>query len=242
MEFSKPQQFKARLEESISLTDSFLHLKFELIEPHRMPFIAGQYVSVKVDQSGNRRSYSIVSRSDIDHGFELLVDTKPQGLGSKFFQQLQPGNEIEFLGPLGRFVVADDPDSVSKETELALVATGSGLAPLYSMLQDLLQVKQDPRPITLYWGVRYVSDLFWTDDLEDLMEAFPNFKFHPVVSRPVPEWILCSGRVTNCLQVHDIPMTAGYYLCGNAQMIQDVQALLQMRAIPAERIHHEKFY
>jgi len=35
---------------------------------------------------------------------------------------------------------------------------------------------------------------------------------------------------------------AGYYLCGNKQMIDDVQKFLLQKGVSNDRIHHEKFY
>lgn len=237
-DIQKPQQFLARLEDFRQLNEKFIHLSFELVEPHRISFQAGQYVSVKVDEQGTRRSYSIVSRPDIEHGFELLVDISPDGIGSQFLQNLELGDEVNALAPLGQFVVPQD----GGETALIFVATGSGIAPLYSMLLDQLQVKQDSRPMVLYWGMRYAKHLFWMDELQELAESFDNFSFYPVLSKPSPEWELSKGHVTDLVKVHDLPEGAGYYLCGNAAMIEDVKQVLQEKQVAPERIHHEKFY
>ena len=122
------------------------------------------------------------------------------------------------------------------------MATGSCIAPFHSMVLHLLHEKQDTREITLYWGLRYAQDLFWQNDFQDLAEAFPNFKFHPVLSKAPDVWPLCRGRVTDCLSVHGAPATTGYYLCGNDHMVKDAITLLQQAGVPVEHIHHEKFY
>lgn len=233
-----PQKFTAKLEEKLVLNEKYIQFSFELVEPHLMEFEAGQYVSIQVDEAGTRRSYSICSRPDIDHGFELLIDIEPQGVGIKYLQSLEFGQEISLLGPMGEFTLVDDPS----EKALVLVATGSGIAPFHSMILELLQAKQDPRPIILYWGLRYDQNLFWQDEFEQLAEAFPNFKFHPVLSKPSERWVLCSGRVTDCLSVHDMIEDAGYYLCGGKAMIEDTIKLLQSQGIEEKKIHHEKFY
>src|SRR5690606_28448211 len=135
-------------------------------------------------------------------------------------------SEVRGLGPLGRFVIPPISDvNIDQNKEIVLIGTGSGVAPLYAMVCDQLQVQQTTAPITLFWGMRHANQMFWQDKLMDLSKNFPNFKFHPVISRPMDGWILCSGRVTDCLRVHEIPITADYYLCGNNQMISDVQAL-----------------
>ncbi len=167
-----------------------------------------------------------------------MLDVTPQGKGVTYLQNLKMGNEIEFMGPMGRFVIEDD----APEQALALVGTGSGIAPLYSMVTDQLKNKGDKREITLYWGLRYAKHLVWQDEFLRWSKAFPNFKFHPTLSRAENEWSLCRGRVTDCLQVHDLPENAGYYLCGGKAMIDDVKKVLTERGVDKKQIHHEKFF
>jgi ferredoxin-NADP reductase len=233
-----PQLFTAKLSDTRVHNPKFTHYFFELLEPNEFHFEAGQYVSLQVAERGDRRSYSVCSSPVLTHKFELLVDITPGGLGSQYMQSLQFGAEVKMLGPLGTFTVSNDP----AETELVFIATGSGITPFRGMLLDQLQTKQDTRPITLYWGLRHEHEMFWQDEFMELSAQFPNFKFHPVISQPSNEWPLCRGRVTNCLSVHDIPSTGGYYLCGNAAMIKDTTALLAERGITPEHIHFEKFY
>lgn len=231
-----PQLCIAKLEDKRQLNQKFIQLDFELQTPHELNFLAGQYVSIQVSERGDRRSYSISSSPVIKHGFELLVDTTPMGLGSTFLLNLKFGDEIKILAPMGRFVLDDS------EAAFTFVATGSGMAPYHSMLLDLLQNRHDTRPMILYWGLRHAEDMVYQDEFQQLATAFPNFKFHPVLSQSPQEWPLCRGRVTDCLAVHDLVPSSGYYLCGNEKMVLEMQGLLQQRGIAPERIHHEKFY
>lgn len=239
MNLPRPQQMTARLEDKIVHNPKFIQYTFELLEPHRMEFAAGQYVSVKVDEQGHRRSYSICSTPDVQHGFELLIDMAPQGVGVKYLEGLQFGAEVSVLGPLGVFTMVDNPE----EKSVVYIATGSGIAPIRSMILDQLQVKQDKRPIKLYWGLRHETDMFWLLEFYELSQSFPNFSFHPVLSKPeTEEWTLCKGRVTDCLVNHPDLENAGYYICGNERMLADVIALLEKKGINQSHIHHEKFY
>ncbi len=231
-----PKQVTAKLSEKTQYTDKFFGFEFELTHPHVMTFEAGQYVSIQVAPTGERRSYSICSTPAIDHSFELLVDISPNGLGANFLKNLKIGDEVNVLGPLGHFTL-----SQSGESAIALVATGSGIAPLRSMILDLLQNKGDTRQITLYWGLRYAADMFWLEDLEDLAEKFSNFHFYPTLSQPAPEWTLSSGRVTDLLQVHKFTPKTGFYLCGNAPMMKDATNLLLAKGVESSYIHQESF-
>jgi ferredoxin-NADP reductase len=206
--------------------------------------MAGQYISIKVSPEGHRRSYSLCHNPSIDHGFELLIDFAPDGVGSRYLRSLAFGDTIDLLGPLGRFTVSE----AATETELVFIATGSGVAPYRSMILDLLQNKQDQRKITLLWGMRHAAELFWQDEFQQLVRSFPQFTFHPVISQAPAEWHLCRGRVTDCLIGHTFtwlqpPQLAqtGFYFCGNAAMIATTAQLLLDKGVPAGHIHTEKF-
>ena len=235
-----PTTFTARLEEKTVHNDRFIQLAFELVEPHRFPFFAGQYVSIQVSEQGERRAYSICSSPGIDHGFELLIDTRPAGLGSTYLASLQFGDEIKGIGPIGQFTIAES-NSIP-ESQIVLIATGSGIAPFRSMILDLLQEKKDQRPLSLYWGMRYAHEFFWLQDFEILVDAFQNFNFYPILSQPSPEWTLSTGHVTDLPTAHNFPPQTGFYLCGSQQMVKDNIAVLFAKGVDSQFIHHEKFY
>ncbi len=86
-------------------------------------FKAGQYVSVKVSDKGERRDYSIAGREG-ERKVALLVDVSPGGVGSKFFENIKEGEMVEVLGPVGSFIV------MVEDKKLVMIATGSGIAPV----------------------------------------------------------------------------------------------------------------
>lgn len=238
MQIVKPQPFIAQAEEIFDVNSRYRHIHFELLEPNSLQFSAGQYVSVVVTPQGHRRAYSIVSTPAINHGLELLVDLEPTGPGAQFFKSLQVGGKMSFLAPLGRFTIDDQAES----DQLVFIATGSGVAPFRSMILDLLQDKQEKRPIILLWGLRYIEHLFWQAEFQELVDYFPNFSFHPVISKPGADWPLCRGRVTDCLTVHQFSTQASFYLCGGTGMIEDVQQQLLANQILPQQIYTEKFF
>jgi len=233
-----PQVMTAKLSDREVLNPKFTQFRFELVKPNKIVFQAGQYVSMSVDPAGHRRSYSILSSPDNDHGFELFIDVEPHGMGVQFLENLQFGDTVSVLAPMGQFVVK----STDPQVPLVFVASGSGVVPFKSMLYDQLQKHGETRRMSLYWGLRHEADMCWTDDLKELVARHPNVTFHPVISRAMPEWPLCHGRVTDCLTVHDVDVTAEYYVCGNQQMILDTISVLVARGVPESSILYEKFY
>lgn len=238
-------KYKARLSDKYYLSENqrFLLLKFELVEPNEISFLAGQYVSLKVSEKGERRSYSIASTPDNTHGFSLLAEIVQGGLGSSYLQKLYPGDEVDVLGPLGKFVVGD----MENATKKLFVATGSGIVPIWSMINDLLINKKTLTPVRLHWGMKSEVDLFWIDNLERLAEAHPNFVYDIVLSRAGEDWGLCRGHVQDCLMRDFSPSTSpglsGWegYVCGSQEIVKDVCSKLEELTMKSENIHHEKF-
>jgi CDP-4-dehydro-6-deoxyglucose reductase, E3 len=230
----------AALSDRQSLTEKFVWFQFEMKEPSVLKFQAGQYASLGFPDNPVRRPYSIASSPAEEHGFELLLDITPMGIGTKYLLELPLGGEASFLAPMGLFTLAQG-EQAQKEKALIFVATGSGITPLRSMILWLLQTQNDQREIWLYWGLRYEQDLFWEEEFQELTRAFPNFHFHVTLSKASEEWPLCRGHITDCLSIHELPAEAGYYMCGNKPMVEETLGLLQEKGIPKESVHFEKF-
>lgn len=240
-----PQTYRARLSERQVFNDTFHLLHFEMTAPPRIEFEAGQYVLLTVPGTPQKKSYSIASPPQTEHAIELLVDVRPQGHGTSYLGGMEPGHEIEFMAPIGQFLVEPRSSEVGQnEHELVFVATGSGIAPFKAMIEDLLVYQGDDRPITLVWGLRHVEDQFWYDDFGLLAEQHANFEFHPVLSQPPEDWPLSQGRVTDVLLAYEFPQlgSTGFYLCGGSSMIEDAKHVLQQRGVVEAHIHHEKFF
>lgn len=247
MGMKSPQQYIAKVADKYFVSDNqrFLYVKFELVNPDRISFQAGQYVSVKINEAGERRSYSIVSTSDEDHGFHILAEMVNGGKGSEFLKQIKPGQEVEVLGPMGRFVVQENQNTKESENQskLLFVATGSGIVPIYSMINDRLINKHETRQMRLHWGMRSEGDLFFVDNLERLAEEHPNFVFDIVLSKPSEQWDLCSGHVQDCLQRDFTGGMDGWeaYVCGSPEKVGEICAKLVELGIEKDKIYSEKF-
>jgi len=229
-----PSKKIAKLVDKKRLTDKFWWFKFEFAEDY--PFLAGQYVSLKVDDVGARRAYSIASRPE-GRVIELLVDITPDGVGTKFLLNLKVGDKVEALGPLGKFVIRED-----SEKEIIFLATGSGIAPMISMVEDLLVNKREGRKISLYWGLRYIRDVFGKERFERAASQYPNFSFDLVLSRPEGEWNSCKGRVGDCVKKHRTSFEGlEAYICGNPAMLEEMKSLLLEKGVMEEDIFFEKF-
>ena len=244
------QVYKAKVAEHQLLSGSFQYLHLELLQPHRIEFQAGQYAIVTIDpKKGIKRNYSIASLPSMDHAIELLVDVKPGGDGSRYLANLKPGDEVEFAGPFGSFVV-QSPITNHQSPELLFAATGSGISAVRSMILDQLITRKFIGKIRLWWGMRYAQDCFWIEDFDELEEENPNFEWDLILSKAPDDWPLHAGHVTPHVLTYVRTQNSklktqndtSFYLCGNRFMIEEVSTELVKLGITAERIHSEKFF
>lgn len=205
-------------------------------------FKPGQYVIFHVPESEKtcRRSYSISTPPSDRRHFEVCVRAIAGGHGSNYVHRLRPGDRLKVEGPYGDFVLQESSDK-----EILMIATGTGISPIKSMLMHLLDTRSSRR-IRLFFGVRHESDLFYTDLYRGLSARNPEFSYDIILSSPNPEsWTGPRGRVTDLIENKVRPEDAEHteaYLCGGIQMIEDVKAHLKARGFPDNAIHHENFY
>lgn len=230
-----PEYKKARVIKKDLLASTYFDIVIETVESFN--FIAGQFITIKVTDK-LVRSYSIAGKVR-DNQFGLMVDVKPGGEGSKYFQSLAVGDQIEYIGPAGAFVLKEDEGN-----EIVLLGTGSGITPLKAMIEEGLYVKPTNKKMTLYFGLRFKEDLFWNDYFNGIAERFENFTFKMCLSKPDESWKGASGHITKLLanDYADDTSTLSAYLCGNGKMIEEVKEYLLSKGTPENRIYHEKFF
>lgn len=233
------QRFSAKVIAIRHLTHDVRQIDFRLLEPPEIRFKAGQFVSFEVPDARTGRTvtrpYSIASAPSTPDTVSLLLNFVPDGPGSTYLFKLNEGDTTTFSGPAGNFYLRDDP-----ERELLFVATGTGIAPIRSMLLANAE-RPTPRTTTLFWGLRSQRDLYHEDNFESLVRPVPGSSVVITVSRPEAGWTGVVGRVTSLVEknVQDVKRLA-VYLCGNSAMIKDVTALIQAKGLCP--IYREKYY
>lgn len=232
-----PREFTATVSSVVHLTPSVILASFVPADGHLVGFAPGQYMTVIIEPTV-RRQYSICSSADRSDGFELVADTSPGGVGSKWFQSLTVGAAVRMLGPLGSFV----PDETSARRRV-LVATGTGIAPFRSQLLTLRGRAPDRRPaVSLYWGLRHTEDMYWDDEFRTLAAEL-GFRYTFVLSQPSEGWTGNRGHVTEYVLSGETDYIASdFYLCGNKTMIAELEANLQTLGVPAGQIKKDVFF
>lgn len=220
-----------------NLTEDVFELKIET--PEAFDFQAGQFVTFKIDDQVPPcfRAYSIASAPNPTANFEVCIKVVKDGRGSNWLQTRKENDQVIFLGPNGKFVLQSD-----KSKKIIFIATGTGIAPFRSMIEDELK-KGNQQEMHLIFGVRHIKDIFYKDLFEELANKHPNFKFDISLSKPENDnWQGHKGRVTDFLQNLEIDSeNTNVYICGLKDMIDSVSSILKEKGLPDEDIHFEKY-
>jgi ferredoxin--NADP+ reductase len=181
-----------------------------------------------------RRAYSIASSSVAREYLEFYITlVRSGGLTPRLFA-LETGERI-WLGPkiTGKFTL----DQAPPDSSLALVATGTGLAPYMSMLRTILRDAGERR-IAVLLGARHSWELGYQSELVAMARLHSAFSYLPIISRPAEEpvpWGGLAGYVQDLWLRNEIervwgepptPENTRVFLCGNPAMIDDMVALL----------------
>lgn len=232
------QVLQASVDRVHDLTHDVRQLDFRLREPKEMQFKSGQFISFDITPPGGPRTiirpYSIASPPSESDRLAIVFNRVPGGRGSTYLFSLREGDTVAFEGPQGSFQLRD------RTRDMLFVATGTGIAPIRSMLFDLAN-SGFTGAARLYWGLRTQRDVYYQQEFETLMAGFPQGSFTIALSRPDPEWHGYTGRVTGLVEEH-VTSVKGLevYLCGNHAMIRDVTEIIRRKGLCP--IYREIYY
>ncbi len=237
---------KEYLTEVVSLVDLTYDIKqviLRLIESAEITFRAGAYIQFEVPEyeltpEPVYRAYSMASQPSRKNEVELEIRLVPNGLCTTYvFEHLKAGDRVTINGPYGEFHLSDT------DKDIVFIAGSSGMAPIKSILYDMLEKNIDRRA-RYFFGARAVRDLFLVDEMKELEKKFRNFKFIPALSEPLPEdnWMGETGLITEVLDRNlDSGDNIEAYLCGSPGMIDASIAVLTNKGVPEELIYYDKF-
>jgi len=174
------QSGEAAVELVEALTHDMRQLRIRLDPGADFSFRPGQYVELWRPDGAASRSYSMSSRSG-EPAIEFLIRRYPGGSFSGLLDgDLRPGDRLAYRGPYGNMFLRPGDGPV------LLVAGGSGLGPILSLLRDLAEVGSR-RPVHLVFGVRRRLDLHSLDLLESLGSRLAEFQLLAALSEPLPD-------------------------------------------------------
>ncbi|QHY93763.1 Methane monooxygenase component C [Streptomyces sp. S4.7] len=202
--------------------------------------LAGQHVDVRLtaeDGYSTQRSYSLASAPD-GQRVELTVQRVPDGEVSPYLMDdLEPGHLVELRGPVGGWFVWRP----EQREHVLLVAGGSGLVPLMSMVR--VRGAVDGRaPFRLLYSVREPDDRLY---VPELLRGAPGLGTAYLYTRAAPPE---HPRPVGRLSADDL-VRSGWpadlrpmcYVCGPTGFVEAAASLLTGLGHAPERIRTERF-
>ena len=179
------------------------------------------------------------------------MDVNPGVCSSYVFDQ-KPGDKVTISGPYGEFFIKET------DSEMLYIGGGAGMAPMRSHLFHLFHTLKTGRKVSYWYGGRSKRELFYLEDFRQIEEQFPNFKFHLVLSEPLPEdnWsakdsmdaegdgfvgFVHQAVIDNYLNHHDAPEDIEFYFCGPPLMNAAVLKMVDDFGVPPENVSFDDF-
>jgi ferredoxin--NADP+ reductase len=189
--------------------------------PTSFRFTAGEFVMISCREDSVKRAYSITSGPGEDY-LEFLSIKVPNGSLTRELSKYEPG-DILYLNERtsGTLTLAN----IELGGNLWLLATGTGVAPFISILNDGYTYDQFDQ-INLVWSVRKCGDL---SVYNKMLNSLP-INFIPVVTQD-KNWTGLSKRITTMLSAGVIlpeldPSKNKVMICGSMDFNTDIKSML----------------
>jgi ferredoxin-NADP reductase len=201
---------------------------------------AGQHVDVRLtaeDGYQAQRSYSIASAPEAGV-VELTVERIDDGEVSPYLvDELRVGDSFELRGPIGGHFTW----SADEGGPLLLIAGGSGLVPLMSMLRHRA-ARGAAVPVNVLVSARSAAELLYADELATLEPREGLRIAHTFTRQAPPGWTGWSRRI-DAAMIADVTPGAGAraYVCGPTSYVERANDLLVAGGHDPAEIHSERF-
>lgn len=216
------------------LAPDVLSVKLRFPPNSSLTYLAGQYIDV-IGPGGLRRSYSVSNAPAADNQLQLHIRAVQGGVMSDYwFNQAKANDLVRINGPLGSFFMRP-----LTGLHLVFLATGTGIAPVKAMLEQLATAPATDQPlsVTVYWGGREPQDLY-----SNPTQWYSTLRYVPVLSRAPVGWSGSRGYVQKALLADALDLThTVVYACGSDAMIQSAKAELIQAGLPDKRFYSDAF-
>lgn len=208
-------------------------------------FKAGQYINIKTQFEGQeiRKAYSICSAPGSGDLRVAIKAVKNGGFSVFANEKLAAGDTMEVGTPEGNFTFEPKPE---RQRNYAAFAAGSGITPVLSIIQSVLQGEPESSFVLVY-GNKSPQETIFHQFLHDLQQEYVGrFFVHFVYSQAKDDNALF-GRIERSAvnfvvkNKHKEKEFSKFYLCGPEEMILAVNDVLRENNVPEKNIKFELF-
>ncbi|MCF2488325.1 ferredoxin--NADP reductase [Dyadobacter sp. CY347] len=221
---------------------------FERTNKQPFTYKAGQFLTFLIPMHGHetRRSYSMSSAPNVDEDPAITVKRVPNGEVSRFWiDTVKVGDQFDVLPASGRFVLEE---SFGRPRDIVLIAAGSGITPLFSILKETL-IQEKESNITLLYASRNVRHALFHDQIRQWQERFADrLNVIHIHSQPLDDWNGMRGRINNTRLEQLVnkslrfqPRNARFFICGPYELMRSVEITLHFMGFTSLQIRKENF-
>lgn len=229
------KKLEARIKKISWLTADIAELVLKFPMGVRVVFTAGQYLNIMFD--GQTRSYSMANPPNKNAEAVLHVHRYEGGVFSdSFLTNASINDKVLIEAPFGDVrLKLDSPEP------LVVLATGTGFAPVKSMVENLIHLNIT-RPVHLFWGGRHEPDLYMSDLANAWHEEHEWFTYTPVLSQPSQGWAGETGWVQSVALLNlDGQLKRSVYACGSNEMVSGARDLFGGAGLHLDDFHCDAF-
>lgn len=222
---SKKFQSYELIDKTIISKNSAIY-RFKLENDASLNIPVGHHLAcqVKIEGVEHVRYYTPINNKFDSGFFDIIVKSYKDGTVSKYFASLNPGQFVDFKGPVGRMSYKKN-----MAKEIYMIAGGSGITPMLSVLGDIITTPEDTTLVKLIFANETENDILLKEELEDYAEKYPNLQVVQVLNKPSNNWTGYTGYVTEELLNKEIPApSAGrkVFICGPMEMKKSLLDIL----------------
>ena len=211
------------------LTAMEKYIELKIKETREFNFNPGQFIQLSVFGIGEA-PISISSSPFNKDTIGLCV--RKVGDVTSAIHKLEAGSYIGIRGPLGNGF----PVEKMKGKSLLFIAGGLGLAPLRSLINYVLERRDDFAKITILYGAKNPGEILFTNELE-LWKKRKDIAIDITVDKPDDNWSGKSGVITRLIPPLDLePINTYALVVGPPVMYKYVLLELQIKQIPEDNI------
>lgn len=209
---------------------------FTLSLENKFEFVSGQCIKLTIPEVDFSRPYSISSPGGETDKITLTIKIYNDGKFTKEIDNLKIGDIVEIEGPYGSFIFDG-----SSNKNIVLIAGGSGISTLHSILRFILDNNYKNK-IKLLYSTKTIGEITYKKEIEELKERYDNFDALITVTNEDEKWEGHMGRLTSAeLDVHIEDKDSLVYICGPLGFVNFIVEKLKEIGINEENIKTERY-
>jgi len=231
------RQISGKIVAQNRLTENLVEIVIKLNEAMR--FQPGQYGILSIaDNSDVARPYSFANlpRGEMNEVRFFIKTLEGGKLSNRLYFEDLIDQSVTVEGPLGDFCLQANNKSA------LFIATGSGLAPILSILEEIRD-KGEHKNAVLLFGAKTQEELYVLDEIKAIAgDWVESFTFVPTLSQELDntDWQGRRGHVTQIISDY-VSDDCEAYLCGSPVMVDDCERELKKLGVSGSQIYADRF-